>query len=94
LLAALAAFGTSRATLGWSVLWQTAVPVALGLVLAVTTGLGLGSVLLRMTEQPVVVNWSVVAGIAAIAGLVVLAVTALTLPVLWRLVRPAGLRTE
>ena len=35
LLAVLAAFGTRRATLGWSVLYQTAVPVALGLALAV-----------------------------------------------------------
>ena len=32
LLAVLVAFGTRRSTLGWSVLWQSAVPVALGLV--------------------------------------------------------------
>jgi predicted lysophospholipase L1 biosynthesis ABC-type transport system permease subunit len=94
LLAALAAFGTSRATLGWSVLWQTAVPIVLGLILAVAAGLGLGSVLLRMTDQPIIVNWSAVGGIAAVAGAVVLAVTVLTLPALWRLVRPSGLRTE
>src|SRR5919197_1154802 len=38
LLATLAAFGTRRATLGWSVLWQSAVPVALGLLLAIAAG--------------------------------------------------------
>lgn len=35
LLSVLVAFGTRRATLGWSVLWQTAVPVVLGLAVAV-----------------------------------------------------------
>ena len=35
LLAVLVAFGTRRSTLSWSLLWQSAVPVALGLVIAV-----------------------------------------------------------
>ena len=34
LLAVLVAFGTRRSTLSWSLLWQSAVPVALGLVVA------------------------------------------------------------
>ncbi len=38
LLSALVAFGTRRTTLSWSVLWQTTVPVMLGLALA--TGIG------------------------------------------------------
>ncbi|MBH0247788.1 ABC transporter permease, partial [Streptomyces cavourensis] len=42
LLSVLVAFGTRRTTMGWSVLWQTAVPVFLGLVVAVVGGLGLG----------------------------------------------------
>ena len=47
LLAVLVAFGTRRSTLSWSVLWQSAVPVALGIGIAVATGVALGAVLLR-----------------------------------------------
>ena len=42
LLAVLVAFGTRRSTLSWSVLWQSAVPVALGIGIAVMTGIALG----------------------------------------------------
>jgi membrane-associated phospholipid phosphatase len=38
LLAVLVAFGTRRATLVWSVLWQTAIPVLFAMALAVLTG--------------------------------------------------------
>ena len=38
LLAVLVAFGTRRSTLSWSMLWQSAVPVALGIGIAVATG--------------------------------------------------------
>jgi hypothetical protein len=94
LLAVLVAFGTRRSTLSWSVFWQTAVPVLLGLVLAVGAGAGLGVVLLRIVSQPVRFNWPVTAGIAGAGAAVVLLVTALTMPALWRLMRPDGLRTE
>jgi hypothetical protein len=94
LLASLVAFGTKRSTLGLSVLWQAAVPVALGLLLAVGVGVSLGSVLLKMTTLPVSVDWSGVAMMAGAGALVVLAVTALSLPPLMRIVRPDGLRTE
>ena len=94
LLAVLAAFGTRRATLGWSVLWQAAVPVALGLVLAVAAGSGLGVLLLAIVNRPATVDWAAVAGLAGVGAAVVLAVTALSLPPLWRVMRPDGLRTE
>ncbi len=42
LLSALVAFGTRRRTLSLSVLWQTAIPVGLGLLLASAVGLTLG----------------------------------------------------
>jgi hypothetical protein len=94
LLAVLVAFGTRRATLAWSVLWQTAVPVAAGVGLAVATGLGLGAALLRLVEVPVRPDWPAV-GVISGAGLtVVLLVTALSMPALWRMMRPDGLRTE
>lgn len=94
LLSSLVAFGTRRTTLSWSVLWQTAVPVTLGLTLATGVGLGLGAVLLRMVGHPIHVDWPSVAGMVGIGGAVVLLVTALSLPPLWRLMRPDGLRTE
>ena len=94
LLAVLAAFGTRRSTLGWSVLWQSAVPVALGLGIAVLTGLALGALLLRTLDTAVHVGWVDVAGMAGVGAAVVLAVTAASLPVLLRTMRPEALRTE
>ncbi|GGY00296.1 membrane protein [Streptomyces minutiscleroticus] len=94
LLASLVAFGTRRRTLGLSVLWQTAVPIALGLALACLTGLALAAVLLRMVGRPVAFDWTSVAAMTGIGAGVVLLVTLLSLPPLWRMMRPDGLRTE
>ncbi|GAB3141045.1 ABC transporter permease [Micromonospora sonneratiae] len=94
LLAVLVAFGTRRSTLSWSVLWQAAIPVVLGLVLAIIIGVGLGVVLLKMTNEQVRLDWSSIAGMSGLALSVVLLVTGLSLPALWRLLRPGGLRTE
>ncbi|MGW7353560.1 FtsX-like permease family protein [Streptomyces sp. NPDC054784] len=94
LLSVLVAFGTRRSTLAWSVLWQTAVPVLLGMVLAAVTGLGLGVVLLRITEQPLSVDWQGLGGMTGLGGVLILLVTLVSMPVLWRLMRPDGLRTE
>ncbi|MGW1379512.1 FtsX-like permease family protein [Streptomyces sp. NPDC002446] len=94
LLSTLDAYGTRRATLGWSVLWQTAIPVALGLGLALACGLTLGTLLLSVIESAVTVDWPVVAAMTGIGGGVILFVTALSLPPLWRMMRPEGLRTE
>ncbi|WP_242587427.1 FtsX-like permease family protein [Streptomyces sp. MST-110588] len=94
LLSVLNAFGTRHATLGWSILWQTAVPVVLGLSLALAVGLGLGALLLTITESGFVVDWPVVAGMTGLGAGVILLVTALSLPPLWRMMRPDGLRTE
>ncbi|MFH9421412.1 FtsX-like permease family protein [Streptomyces sp. NPDC017529] len=94
LLSVLDAHGTPRGTLGRSVLWQTAVPVVLGLALAVGCGLGLGVLLLHLVNRPVLPDWTGIAVLTGTAGAVILAVTALSLPLLWRLMRPEGLRTE
>ncbi|MGX9883857.1 ABC transporter permease [Streptomyces sp. NPDC002276] len=94
LLSALVAFGTRRRTLSLSVLWQTAIPIGLGLALASAVGLTLGSVLLKMTSSPVVIDWASVLMMSGIGGAVVLAVTLLSLPPLLRMMRPDGLRTE
>ncbi|MYU55042.1 MULTISPECIES: FtsX-like permease family protein [Streptomyces] len=93
LLSVLVAFGTRRATLGWSVLWQTAVPVFLGLALAVAGGCGLGFALLKLIGKSAM-DWSAVWPLPAAGAALVLLVTLLSLPPLWRLMRPDGLRTE
>jgi hypothetical protein len=93
-LAMLVAFGTRRRTLAWSVLWQTALPVALGLLVAAGAGIGLGSLLLALVQVPPVIDAGQLAFIAGTAAAVVLLVTVMALPVLWRLMRPDGLRTE
>ncbi|MGX1756603.1 FtsX-like permease family protein [Streptomyces lydicus] len=94
LLSTLDAYGTRRTTLGWSVLWQTALPVLLGLGLALGCGLALGTLLLTTIDNPVTVDWPVVAGITGAGGGMIFLVTLLSLPPLWRMMRPDGLRTE
>ncbi|MEU0947169.1 FtsX-like permease family protein [Streptomyces canus] len=94
LLSALVAFGTRRRTLSLSVLWQTAIPVGLGLLLASAVGLTLGVVLLKMTSTAVRVDWPSVLTMTGVGAGVVLVVTLLSLPPLLRLMRPDGLRTE
>ncbi|MEE1939265.1 FtsX-like permease family protein [Streptomyces sp. TRM 70361] len=94
LLSVLVAFGTRRATLAWSVLWQTALPVVLGLALSIAGGIGLGAVLLSMVSEPFAVDWASLAAMAGLGGGVILLVTVLSLPPLWRMMRPDGLRTE
>ncbi|MFD4244168.1 ABC transporter permease [Streptomyces sp. NPDC058525] len=94
LLSALVAFGTKRSTLSFSVLWQTALPIGLGLALATVVGLALGTVLMQMAGAPIRFNWSSVLTMVGIGAGVSLAVTLLSLPLLLRLMRPDGLRTE
>ena len=94
LLSALVAFGTRRRTLSLSVLWQTAIPIGLGLLLASVVGVTLGAVLLKMTSTPVGVDWPSVLRMTGTGAGVVLVVTLLSLPPLLRMMRPDGLRTE
>ncbi|MDM4721971.1 hypothetical protein QTQ03_21125 [Micromonospora sp. WMMA1363] len=94
LLAMLVAVGIRRSTLAGSVLWQTAVPVLIGLALAVVFGLGLGVVLLRMIGGPIAVNWPVVGVSTGLAAVVMMLLAGLSLPALWRLMRADGLRSE
>ncbi|MBL7489106.1 FtsX-like permease family protein, partial [Frankia sp. AgW1.1] len=93
-LAVLVAFGARGRTLAASVLWQTAVPMALGVTVAVGVGMGLGSALLRLVGLPTSFDWVNIATVAATAVGAVLVTTAASLPVLRRLMRPDGLRSE
>ncbi|MFJ4902401.1 ABC transporter permease [Streptomyces sp. NPDC088727] len=93
LLSVLVAFGTRRTTLGWSVLWQTAVPVVIGLAVAVAGGLALGATLCWMVGKEVTGWWLFLPLTGAGAGIILL-VTLLSMPALWRMMRPEGLRSE
>lgn len=94
LLAALLAFGVRRRTLSASVLLQLAVPVLLGLALAVVTGSGLSALLQIGMEAPVRLDGAGIGTTSGVAALVVLLMTAASLPLLWRLVRAQGLHGE
>ncbi|ADD43499.1 FtsX-like permease family protein [Stackebrandtia nassauensis] len=94
LMSLLVAFGTRRRTLAFSVLWQTAIPVACGIAAALVTGLGLGWSLIRITPYKPVIDWGNVATIAGAGAAMVLLVTLLSMPALWHMMRPNGIRTE
>jgi uncharacterized membrane protein YhaH (DUF805 family) len=94
LLAVLVAFGTRRRTLSGSVLFQVAIPVVLGLALAVLTGSGLALALQAAVEAPLTFDWQGVAATSGVAALVVLLTTAAGLPLLWHLTGPGNLRNE
>ncbi|MFE0106355.1 FtsX-like permease family protein [Streptomyces sp. NPDC059009] len=93
LLAVLTAFGTKRTSMALSLLWQTAIPVALGLAVAVGGGLALGQVMVRMIQKTAT-DWWVFLPLMGAGAAMVAAVTLLSLPPLWRMMRPDGLRTE
>ena len=93
-LAMLAAFGVPRAVLARSLLWQTAVPVGVGMAAAVVTGIGLAQLVLRLDHAPPMVDWPGVALFAGVATTLVLVVTAATLPTLRGVTRLSALRTE
>ncbi|MFI6641980.1 ABC transporter permease [Streptomyces sp. NPDC050504] len=93
LLSVLVAFGTRRATLAWSVLWQTAIPVVLATAIATVGGLGLGWAMLKLVDRQVT-DWLLFLPLTAIGAGLIAAVTLFSMPSLWRMMRPEGLRTE
>ncbi|MBN9748414.1 ABC transporter permease [Amycolatopsis sp. A1MSW2902] len=93
-LAALSAAGVPIGVLARGSLWQTAVPVVVGVVLAVGAGLGLTAPILRLAKMPMMVDGGVLAGLAGAAVAAVLLVTALTLPLLRQVTRLDTLRSE
>ncbi|MBO1752137.1 hypothetical protein J4G33_10010 [Actinotalea sp. BY-33] len=92
--AVLLAFGTRRRTLGLSVLWQVAIPVAVGITLAIVTGTALSVVLQGGLSAPIGIDWWAIGLISGGAALVVLLVTAASLPLLAGLTRSQGLQSE
>jgi hypothetical protein len=93
-LAVLAAAGVPRSALARSLLWQTAVPVVLAVLVAVGTGIGLAALVMRMTSLQLQMDWSTIGIFAGAALVLVLLVTAATLPALRSAMRLSALRTE
>jgi hypothetical protein len=93
-LAMLSAAGVSRSALARSLLWQTAVPVGVGVVAATATGIGLAALVLRMSSTPMVLDWTDIGASGGAAVALVLLVTAATLPALRNATRLSALRTE
>jgi len=60
----------------------------------VATGTGLAAILQAAAEVPVQPGWSGIGATSGAAVLVVLLTTAASLPLLWRLTSPGGLRSE
>ncbi|HEX2130496.1 MAG TPA: FtsX-like permease family protein [Actinophytocola sp.] len=93
-LAMLVASGVQRGVLARSLLWQVTLPIALGLVVAVATGVGLAWLIVRITEEPFSVDWLGVGLLTTGAALLSILVTAMTLPFLRSATRLTSLRTE
>jgi hypothetical protein len=91
-LAVLSAVGVGASTLRRSIVTQVGLPLAMALVLGVAGGIAVSVLLYTATEIPVVIPFGNLATFAAATGVVVVAVTALSLP--WAAVsrRPEYLR--
>ncbi len=93
-LAILAASGVPTGALARSLLWQIAVPLALGVVVAVATGIGLAALVTDLSVDPLVVDWGGVALLAGAAAVLGVLVSLVTLPFLRSATRLNSLRTE
>ena len=93
-LAVLAANGVQRIVLARSLLWQTAVPIAVAVIVALVSGLLLAGLLLFVTRQPLEFDWATIGIFVATAVVAVLISTGCTLPALWRAANAEGLRDE
>ncbi|ROP39668.1 FtsX-like permease family protein [Saccharothrix texasensis] len=90
--AVLVANGVPPKVLAVSALWQSAIPAALGIGLAVP--IGLGTAWLVAPSGRFRVDWTEIATTVTAAAVVVLVVSLCTVPALRSAIRPAVLRTE
>ncbi|QFU87666.1 FtsX-like permease family protein [Amycolatopsis sp. YIM 10] len=93
-LAALSASGVPLSVLARGSLWQNAIPVLVGVGLAIVAGLGLTVPTLRYVGLPFTLDVGLLATMAGAAVLAVLVTTALTWPLLRQVTRLDGLRAE
>jgi hypothetical protein len=93
-LAALSAAGVPISVLARGSLWQTAIPVVVGVVLAVAAGLGLTAPILRLADRPMIIDVPALLALAGATVAAVLLVTGLTMPLLRQVTRLDTLRSE
>ncbi|WP_410643486.1 FtsX-like permease family protein [Amycolatopsis sp. lyj-346] len=93
-LAALSAAGVPIGVLARGALWQTGIPVVVGVVLAVAAGLGLAAPILRLADRSMIIDVPVLLALAGTTVAAVLLVTALTMPLLRQVTRLDTLRSE
>jgi hypothetical protein len=93
-IAGLAALGTPRRVLAGSLIWQTAIQLVLGTLIAIAIGLGLGAALVAVIHGPLRIDVAAIAALAGAAIALVVPVTLASLPLLARQMRPSALRTE
>jgi hypothetical protein len=93
-LAALSAAGVPIGVLARGALWQTGIPVVVGVVLAVAAGLGLTAPILRLADRPLIIDFPVLLALAGATVAAVLLVTGLTMPLLRQVTRLDTLRSE
>ncbi|MBC6446575.1 FtsX-like permease family protein [Actinokineospora xionganensis] len=94
-LAILAASGVPTGALARSLLWQIAVPIGLGMVLAVAIGVVLAALVMRLAgTSTLVVDWAWVGTISLAAVGLVLLVSLVTMPFLRGATRLSSMRTE
>lgn len=93
-LAALSASGVPLSVLTRGSLWQNAIPVLVGVVLAIAAGLGLTVPTLRYAGLPFTLDVGLLLTMGGAAVLAVLVTTALTWPLLRQVTRLDGLRAE
>ncbi|WIX81888.1 ABC transporter permease [Amycolatopsis carbonis] len=93
-LAALAASGVPLGVLARSSFAQTALPVVIGVLLAVLTGTGLTLPILRAADIPLKLDGGLIASMAGAAVAAVFVVTACTIPLLRQVTRVESLRAE
>ncbi|TCO59835.1 FtsX-like permease family protein [Actinocrispum wychmicini] len=93
-LAALSAAGVPLGVMARSSLWQTALPVLIGVVLAIGAGIGLSAPILTLAEAKIDIDPPMIGALAGAALLAVLIVTACTLPLLRQVTKVESLRAE
>lgn len=73
---------------------REAATAVVGLTLAIALGTALGTLLMRILSLPASYYWNAVGLMTGAGAAVIVAVTLLTLPLLWRLMAPDALRVE
>lgn len=94
-LAAMSAGGVPRGVLERSLLWQNAIPVFFGVLVAVGGGIGIGALIVRLTDGAApTLDGGFIVALAAAATALVLTVTGATLPSLRSVTKVETLRAE